>query len=111
MTHSRKVAEINPTDIEVQFSPAVTKAFGDLEEAVRGSKHFDGGIYRIVQDYAAGKTRTVHGVLIGLPSIAQETMKHVRMTGDTSAEVAWGEIAAQIPENGFTVTQVRGRRK
>lgn len=111
MSHSRKVSEVNASDIVVQFSPSVTKAFGDLEEAVRGSEHFDLDIHRIVQDYAAGKTKTLHSVLIGLPAIAQETMKHVRLTGDTSAEAAWGEIASQIVENGFSVTQGRGRRK
>jgi hypothetical protein len=111
MTHSRKVAEINPRDIEVHFAPAVTKAFGDLEEAVRGSKHFDGDIHRIVQDYAAGKTKTLHSVLIGLPEIAAQTMQHVRMTGDTSAEAAWDEIAVQMNEAGFSVTPARGRRR
>ncbi len=111
MSHSRKVAEVNARDMEVHFSPAVTKSFGDLEEAVRGSQHFDGDIYRIVQDYAAGKTKTLHGVLVGLPAIAGETMKHVRMTGDTSAELAWEDISAQINENGFSVSEKRGRRK
>jgi hypothetical protein len=111
MSHSRKIAEVNANDFMVQLSPAVTKAFGDLEEAVRGSEHFDGDIHRIVQDYAAGKTKTLHSVLIGLPEIAAQTMRHVRMTGDTSAEAAWDEIAVQMNEAGFSVTPARGRRK
>jgi hypothetical protein len=111
MSHSRKVAEIDSRDIEVRFSPAVIKAFGDLEESVRGSQHFDSEARRIVQDYAAGKAKSVHDVLIGFPAIAMETMRHVRATGDTRAEMAWEEIAAQINENGFSVSEKRGRRK
>lgn len=111
MSHARKAAEINANDIMVQFSPGVRKAFGDLEEAVRGSEHFDGDIHRIVQDYAAGKTKSLHSVLIGLPAIAQETMNHVRATGDMRGELAWDEIASQMNENGFSLTQARGRRK
>jgi len=111
MSHARKAAEVDARDIKVHFSPAVTKAFGELEEAVRGSEHFDWDAHRILQDYAAGKPKTLHSVLIGLPVIAMETMKYGRATGDTSAEMAWDDIAAQINENGFSVTQERGRRK
>jgi hypothetical protein len=111
MSHSRKVAEINANEIMVQFSPAVTKAFGDLEEAVRGSEHFDWDAHKIVKDYAAGKPKTLHSALIGLPSVAMATMEYVRMTGDRSAEMAWQDIAGQINENGFSLTQERGRRK
>ena len=111
MTHSRKVAEIDARDIKVHFSPAVRSAFGDLEAAVHFSEHFDGDILRTVQDYAAGKPKSVHDVLIVLPTIAGETMKHVKATGDKRAEEAWNEIAGQISENGFSLTQERGRRK
>ena len=111
MSHAHKAAEVEARDIKVQLSPAVTSAFSDLEQAVRGSEHFDGDIIRIVQDYAAGKTKSVHDVLIGLPAIAMETMKHVRATGDKRAEQAWEDIAAQMNENGFSLTQEHGRRK
>lgn len=111
MDHSRKVSEVNARDIKVQFSPAVTKAFGDLEEAVRGSEHFDWDAHRIIQDLAAETPKSLHSVLIGLPVIAEETIKYVRTTGDRRAELAWEDIAAQINENGFSLTQSRGRRK
>ena len=111
MSHAQKVEEINARNIMVQFSPAVTKAFGDLKEAVGDSKHFDWDALQMVKDYAAGKPKTLHSALIGLPSVAMATMEYVRMTGDRSAEVAWQDIAGQINENGFSLTQERGRRK
>jgi hypothetical protein len=111
MSHSRKLAEINAREINVQFSPAVTRAFRDLEEAVRGSEHFDWDAHKIVKDYAAEKPKSLHSVLIGLPVVATATMDYVRATGDRRPELAWDEIASQMPENGFSVTQERGRRK
>jgi len=111
MSHARKAAEINANDFMVQFSPAVTKHFGDLEEIVRDNEHFDWDAHQIVKDYAAGKPKTLHSVLIGLPAIAMATMEYVRMTGDRSAEMAWQEIAGQINENGFSVSERRGRGK
>jgi hypothetical protein len=111
MSHARKAAEIDARDIKVHFPPAVTSAFGELEAAVRSSEHFDADILRIVQDYAAGKTKSVHSALITIPAIAEEKMKHVRATGDTRAEQAWHEIAVQMNEGGFSLTQERVRRK
>jgi hypothetical protein len=111
MTHSRKVAQIDAKEIKVHFSPAVTSAFGDLEASVQSSEHFDKDILRTVQDYAAGQAKSIHGVLISLPAIAAETMKHVRATGDARAEQAWNDITAQINEKGFSLTQLRGRRE
>ena len=111
MSHSRRAAQIDANAIKVHFSPAVTSAFGDLEEAVRTSGHFDRDLLRTVQELAAGADKSAHAVLISLPAIAAETMKHVRATGDAKAEQAWNDIAAQMNEQGFSLTQIRGRRE
>jgi hypothetical protein len=111
MSHSRKVAQIDARAVNVHFSPAVTSAFGDLEAAVHSSGHFDKDLLRTVQELAAGQDKSVHAVLISLPAIAAETMNHIRSTGDRRAERAWDDITAQMNENGFSLTQVRGRRE
>lgn len=109
--HRRKATELEARDIDVHFSPKVTQAFRDLAAAVHFSEHFDGDIRRIVQDWAAGKPKSVHDVLIALPSIAGETFRHIAATGDERAQEAWDEISAQMNEKGFTLTKGRIRGK
>jgi hypothetical protein len=109
--HRRKANELDASEIDVHFSPRVTQAFRDLAAAVHFSEHFDGDIRRIVQDWAQGKPKTVHGVLIALPSIAGETFRHIAATGDERAQEAWDEIGSQMNEKGFTLTKARVRGK
>jgi hypothetical protein len=111
-SHASKAAsEIDPMNVVVKFSPQVTEAFGDLAAAVHFSEHFDGDMLRTVQDYAAGKPRSVHDILISLPVIASETFKHVHATGDQRASEAWSKIGLEMLENGFTLAARRGRGK
>jgi hypothetical protein len=107
--HARKATELDANGIEVHFSPEVKNAFADLAAAVHFSKHFDGDILSIVQDWASGKPLSVHSVFISLPLIAAETSRHVRATRDERATEAWREICLKMPEKGFTLTPVRHR--
>jgi hypothetical protein len=109
--HRRKANELDAGEIDVHFSPRVTQAFRDLAAAVHFSEHFDGDIKKIVEDWAAGKPKSIHGVLVALPSIAGETFKHIAATGDERAQEAWDEIGSQMLENGFTLTKARVREK
>jgi hypothetical protein len=109
--HTQKAAELDARGIEVHFSPEVRNAFADLAAAVHFSKHFDGDILGIVQDWATGKRQSVYNVLKALPSVAEETSKHIRATGDKRAEEAWSEIGLKMSERGFTLTALRQRGK
>lgn len=109
--HRHKATELDARGIEVHFSLKVTQAFRDLAAAVHFSEHFDDGMLRTVQEWAAGKPKSLHGVLISLPLIASETFRHIAATGDQRAREAWDEISAQINEKGFSLTKVRTREK
>jgi hypothetical protein len=111
MSHVRKRTELDAGGIEVHFSEGVKSAFADLAAAVHFSEHFDGDMRDTLEDWVGGKTNSLHAVLISLPSIAEETFRHIRATGDKRAEEAWREICEQIPENGFTLVPYRGRGK
>lgn len=108
---SKASSEIDPRGVVVNFSPEVTKAFGDLAAAVHFSEHFDGEMLKTVEDYAAGKPRSVHDIMTALPAIAEETFKHVHATGDQSAAKAWSNISSEMLESGFTLAAPRRRAK
>ena len=108
-SHARKTTELDPKGVEVHFSPEVRSAFADLAAAVHFSEHFDGDVYSILQDWAAGKPASVHEVFTALPLIAEETTSHIRKTGDERAVEAWREISLKMPEKGFSLTKGRGR--
>jgi hypothetical protein len=109
---ARKHNEVNARELKVRFSAPVISALADLAAAVHFSDHFDGGIYSIVQDWAAGKPTSVHDVFISIPAIASETMAHLNKTGDKRAEKAWNELDGQLSERGgFTITKERVRGK
>jgi hypothetical protein len=110
-SHTRKASELDARGIEIQFSPQMHSAFQDLAAAVHFSEHFDGDMLSVLQDWAAGKRKSVHDILIALPLIAQETFKHIQATGDDRAREAWDEICSQMSEKGFTLTQDRQREK
>lgn len=110
-SHARKTAEVDSRELLVHFSPEMMSAFSDLAAAVHFSEHFDGDILSIVEGWAAGKDATVYGVLIALPSIAEETFGHVHATGDKRAAEAWREISLKMPEKGFSLAQERRRGK
>ncbi len=110
-SHSRKATELDAKAIQVHFSPRLTQAFRDLAAAVHFSEHFDNGTLRTVQDFAEGKSTSLHGVMISLPVLATETFKHIEATGDDRAREAWEDISAQMSEKGFTLTRIRTREK
>jgi hypothetical protein len=110
-SHSRKVTEIDPRSIVVHFSDAVRSAFGDLAAAIHFSEHFDGDIRNELQDWAKGKPRSIHSVLIAFPCIAEETSKHIRATDDKLAQKAWTEITRQMLKDGFTLTKYQSIEK
>jgi hypothetical protein len=106
--HSRRTAELDATSILVSFSPQLTQAFADLAAAVHFSRDFDPAIFETVKEWGEGKKKTLHGVLISLPSIADETMKHIHATGDERAREAWEEIQLKIAEEkGFSLRNSR----
>jgi hypothetical protein len=98
---------MDPRGVDIHFSPEVRRAFGDLAAAVHSSKHFDGEMLKTVQEWAAGKSASVHDVITSLPVIAQETFKHVNATGDSKAAEAWGNIGSELLERGFMLDKQR----
>jgi len=87
----------------------LTQAFADLAAAVHFSEHFDRDIFDVLKGWGDGKKQSLHGVLIALPSIADETLKHIHATGDERAREAWEEIQRKIAEEkGFSLTSPRG---
>jgi hypothetical protein len=104
--------ELEARDLQVHFSPAVQDAFRTIAVAARTSEHFDSGIYEIAKDWSSGKPTSVHDVMISLPVIAAEVMKHVAATRDQTMKEAWDDLSTQISEkNGFTVSQSLQRRR
>jgi ABC-type uncharacterized transport system ATPase subunit len=92
----------------VSFSPQLTQAFADLAAAVHFSQDFDRDIFGIVKDWGQGKTKSLRNVLIALPSIADETVKHIHATGDERAKEAWKEIQLEMAEErGFSLNSRR----
>jgi hypothetical protein len=110
-SHTSKATELDPRGVTVHLSAGVQKAFGDLAAAVHFSEHFDGDMYKTLQDLAAGKPTSVDDLIGDLPLLAEETFKHVHATGDKRAAVAWHEIASELVERGFTLAKDRVKRK
>ncbi len=105
MHHRRKATELDPREIEVHFSPQLTEAFKDLAAAVHFSEHFDPGIRTNLQELAAKGGGSLRSVLTSLPTFAEETYKHIAVTGDERAREAWSNLATQIWERDrFTLT-------
>ncbi len=108
VSHSRRSSELDPASILVSFSPQLTQAFADLAAAVHFSQHFDRDIFGIVNDWGQGKTKSLRNVLIALPSIADETLKHIHATGDERAKEAWKQIQLEMAEEkGFSLNSRR----
>ena len=106
-SHSRKATQMDPRGVNIHFSPEVQRAFGDLASAVHSSEHFDSEMLKTVQEWAAGKSASVHDVITSLPVIAQETFRHVNATGDSKAAEAWGNIGSELLERGFMLDKQR----
>lgn len=111
VAHTRKTAGLDARGIQIHFSAKVRSAFADLAAAVHNSDHFDKDALAILQDWAVGKSNTVHDVLTAFPLIAEEVSGHIRATDDKLAERAWRELALRMPENGFTLGQSRLRTR
>lgn len=103
--HAARVSEIDPSSIKVHFSPEVLTAFGDLAAAVHFSEHFDPDIRAVLDEWASGKPKSVYGILIGYPAIAQETARYIAATNDKMAQDALLELSTQMIEHGFTLTR------
>jgi hypothetical protein len=98
---------MDPRSVDIQFPPEVRSAFADLAAAVHFSGHFDGEMLKTVEEWAAGKSPSVHDVITSLPAIAQETFNHVQATGDKKAAEAWGNIGSELLEKGFMLDKPR----
>jgi hypothetical protein len=70
----------------VNFSPGLRHAFAGLAAAVHDSEHFDSDMLLTVQEWAGGQSPTVHGMLISLPTIAGEAIRHIAATRDEKAQ-------------------------
>jgi len=105
-SHTRRAAEVNPTDIKVRFSPAIKGILTDLDTAVASSRHFDGDIRHILHQWTTAVTPTLNGVLSALPVVADETLKHIQATADKNAAHAWKEFVYQMGEKqAFTLVR------
>lgn len=111
--HRSRATELNPIEIEIHFSPRLMQAFKDLSAAVHFSEHFSPEIRMNLEDWVTKGPRSLHSALTGLPSIAEETIKHIAATGDQRAQEAWDNVDIQMREkNGFTLTaKVRAKEK
>lgn len=104
-THRVREEEVNARSLRLHFSASVRQAFGDLEAAVHFSQEFSDDMRAIVNDWAVGRSPTLHDVLIAFPLIAEHTFRHIRATGDQRAQDAWDQLSSQINENGFAVVR------
>ena len=80
-----------------------------MSAAIHFSPHFDGDMRAELQDWADGKAKSVHDILIAFPLIAEETFNHIHATGDERAREAWSNICSQMSEKGFALRQHRDR--
>ena len=107
-SHSANVETLNPLAVRVHFSDQVRQAFADLEAAVHFSDHFQSQILLVVQDFANRADVGVGEVIYSLPSIAEQTFRHIHATGDERSRTAWREVCEALPEEkGFTLTRAR----
>jgi hypothetical protein len=107
----RNVETLSPEAVKVHLSDQARQAFADLDATVHFSDHFQPEILLIVQDFAKGADVSIMDVICSLPSIAEQTFRHIHATGDERARKAWREICHALPEEkGFTLTRERVRR-
>jgi hypothetical protein len=102
---------LDARDLQVRFSPAVQDAFRSVAVAARASEHFDAGIYEIIKDWSSDKPTTIHDFMIVFPAIASEMTSHITSTRDSTMKEAWEDLCLQLPEQGFTISQQRQRRR
>jgi hypothetical protein len=109
--HSHRETGLNARELQVSFSENVKDAFRALTQIAARSKHIEPEIYSILKDWSSDKTTTVHDVMIAMPLIAEQVAEHISATGDEGAKDAWRALCTQMPEEGFTISQPRGRRR
>lgn len=109
--YTRKITELDPHAIKVQFSEGARNAFAELAAAVQSSEHFDSDIRENLQNLAKGEPTSVATLIMGFPAIASETFNHIRATGDKRAEAAWDEIGKELWETGFTLQRQQTKEK
>jgi len=108
--HTSRIAESRGDDLNVQFSPEVTRQFSRLEAAVHDSKHFAPEIFWILQDMTQRKPMSVRSAILSVAAIVKETAQHVHATGDErTGEALDALIEGLIPEKNssypITVTK------
>jgi hypothetical protein len=109
--HSRRETGINARELQVSFSENVKDALRSLTQIAARSEHIDPETYSILKEWSGGKATTVHDVMIAMPLVAEQVAEHIRATDDEGAKDAWRDLCMQMPEEGFTVSQVRGRKR
>jgi hypothetical protein len=71
------------------------------------SGHFDSAVSEVVQRWASNQPMSVHDVLIGLPMIFEQAMTAGDRGFSQQLGEAWGDIATQMVEEGFSVAKRR----
>ena len=105
--HAEKT--VDPRSLLVSFSEPVQDSFNDLAEVAHKSEHFDHEISEILDSWSKRPSISLHEMIISLPLIAEQLAEHVRATGDQNAMDVWRGLCTQLPENGFAISQSRGR--
>ena len=110
-SHLQKEIELDDRAIEIRFSSKLRNAFTSLAAAAHFSPTFDPLMLEIVRRWGGDEPQILHDYLVSLPTIADETFRHIRQTNDEKAQEAWGQICGQVAEKGFVLTQKRVRGK
>ena len=103
--------KVNARELSLRFSENVKDAFRSLTVIAAKSPHIDQEVYSILKDWSGDQPTTVHDVMNAMPLVAEQVADHIRATGDEGAKDAWSELSTQMPENGFTVSQSRQRKR
>jgi hypothetical protein len=100
-------AKEDARNLMVQLSPGVRSAFKKLADLMALSGHFDSAVSEVVQRWASNQPMSVHDVLIGLPMIFEQAMTAGDRGFSQQLGEAWGDIATQMVEEGFSVAKRR----
>jgi hypothetical protein len=106
-SHLRRVGDLDPRIVTIDFAPEVREAFRDLAAALHFSDQVGADMLSIIREWAEGKKPTVQDVMISLPLMAQEAWEHINATGDKNAKAAWDNISSELLERGFTMENRR----
>ena len=113
MNQTRNETILNAREVELRLSEPVRGALADLKAAVHFSKHFDPDVLVALTRISEGKSPSAHDFIISLPTIAEETFRHIQATGDERAREAWSQLGDHMLNQGFQLvsTQQIGRHR